>query len=68
MTDAAIVRIQRESVDGYDLLLLEAAAGSGVTQVITDDGDYCCVPHIRMFTNNRGVIGAARAQGRLLVR
>jgi hypothetical protein len=68
MTDAVIMRIQTEPLDGYDLFLLEAAASLGVKQVITDDGDYCCVPGIQMFTSNRGVIAAAHAQGKLLVR
>ncbi len=68
MTDAAIVRVQTEPLDGYDLFLLEAAKSLGVTQVITDDGDYCCVAGIQVFTTNRSVITAAHNQGRLVVR
>ena len=30
---------------------------------ITDDGDYCTVPGIQVFTANRPVLAVARAQG-----
>jgi hypothetical protein len=40
----------------------------GVVQVITDDGDFSTVPGIQVFTANRNVIQAARAQGRLITR
>ncbi len=66
--DAALVRFQTEPVDGYDLFLLEAAAASRITKVITDDGDYCCVPGIQMFTGNQSVLAAAQAQGQLIAR
>jgi hypothetical protein len=68
MTAAAVLRFQTEALDGYDLFLLEAAAASGIFQVITDDGDFCGVPGIRMFTSNQAVIAAAALQGRLVVR
>lgn len=67
-TEAALVRFQNEPVDGYDLFLLEAAAVGQIQKVITDDGDYCCVPGLQMFTGNQSVLAAAQAQGRLLVR
>ncbi len=41
---------------------------SGVTQVLTDDGDFCTVPGITLFTANRGVVEAARVQGKLVIR
>lgn len=66
--NAALVRFQTEPVDGYDLFLLEAAAASRITKIITDDGDYCCVPGIQMFTGNQGALAAAQAQGKLVVR
>jgi len=68
MTKAAILRLQTEALDGYDLFLLEAATASGIVQVITDDGDFCCVSGIRMFTSNQTVLTAALAQGRLVIR
>jgi len=68
MVNSALSHLTTCSVDGYDLFLLEAMAASGVTQVITDDGDFATVPGITVFTANRTIISAARAQGKLLVR
>lgn len=56
------------SVDGYDLFMAEAALKAGVTQIITDDGDYASVPGLTIFTANPRVIQAAQAVGKLLVR
>ena len=67
-TDAALVRFQSQAVDGYDLFLLEAITRAGVVQVITDDGDYCTVPGICVFTSNLAVLARASAQGKLIVR
>jgi hypothetical protein len=67
-TRAALARFQTEALDGYDLFLVEAMHAAGVTQIITDDGDYCGVAGIRMFTSNRNVLLAAKAQGRLVIR
>lgn len=67
-TTAALNRLQTEKVDGYDLFILESMRNHGVVQVITDDGDFATVPGIQVFTANRNVIQAARAQGRLVTR
>jgi len=67
-TDAAIERFSKQPLDGYDLFMLQAMVVAGVTQVLTDDGDFCTVPGIQVFTANRPVLDAARAQGKLLVR
>lgn len=67
-TDAALVRFQTQPLDGYDLFILEAMKASGIVQVITDDGDYCTVPAIRLFTSNKNVLSAASSQGKLVVR
>lgn len=61
-------RLHTESVDGYDLFILESMKENDITQIITDDGDFCTVPGIRVFTKNRNVIDTARAQGKLLTR
>jgi hypothetical protein len=55
-------------IDGYDLFIAEAMANAGVTQILTDDGDYCTVPGIQVLTANRQAIDAAQAQGTLKVR
>lgn len=65
---SALNRLQTEKVDGYDLFILESMRSHGVVQVITDDGDFATVPGIQVFTANRNVIQAARAQGRLITR
>lgn len=65
---SALNRLQTEKVDGYDLFILESMRSHGVVQVITDDGDFATVPGIQLFTANRKVIQAARAQGRLITR
>ena len=64
----ALHRLQTEQVDGYDLFILESMRSLGVTQVITDDGDFTTVSGIRVFTANQNVIQAALTQGRLVTR
>ncbi|NEU77183.1 hypothetical protein PI95_032980 [Hassallia byssoidea VB512170] len=67
-SNAALTRFQTQLLDGYDLLILEAMDKAGVTQIITDDGDYVTVPGIKVFTANNGAIAAGKTQGKLLVR
>lgn len=67
-TSAALNRFKTEKLDGYDLFFLESMSNYGVVQVITDDGDFCTVPGIQVFTANRSVINAARNQGRIITR
>jgi hypothetical protein len=67
-TTAALGRLSTELLDGYDLFMAEAIAAAGVTQVLTDDGDFCTVHGIQVFTANRHVLEAARAQGKLRTR
>jgi hypothetical protein len=65
---AALARLPSEPVDGYDLFLLKSMAASGVTQLLSDDGDCCCVAGLTLFTANARGLTAARAQGRLRAR
>lgn len=67
-TSNALNRFHTDKVDGYDLFILESMRKHGVVQVITDDGDFATVPDIQVFTANRGVINAARDQGKLQTR
>jgi hypothetical protein len=67
-TDAALIRFATQPVDGFDLFLLEGMAAAGITQVLTDDGDYSTVPGLEVFTANPRVITAARSAGLLLLR
>jgi len=67
-TASALGRLPTQLLDGYDLFMAEAAVAAGVTQVLTDDGDYCTVPGIQLFTANRPVLEAARTQGKLITR
>jgi len=48
--------------------MVEAMTAAGVSQILTDDGDYCTVPNIQVFTANQRVIDAARQQARLITR
>lgn len=68
ITNKAQVSTEEAAADGYDLFILESMRSHGVVQVITDDGDFATVPGIQVFTANRNVIQAARAQGRLITR
>jgi len=68
LIDAAITRLKTDAMDGYDILMLEAARADGTCQVLTDDGDFATVSGIRVHTSNRNVIHAARDAGKLIVR
>ena len=68
VTDVALARVQTQLLDGYDLFIAEAMPRANIPQVLTDDGDYCTIPGIQVFTANRNVIVAATAQGRLVKR
>lgn len=67
-TDAALLRMATQPLDGYDVFILEAISNAGVVKVITDDGDYVTVPGIQVFTANQNVITAAQNQGKLITR
>lgn len=55
-------------LDGYDLFMAEAGLHSGISQIITDDGDFATIPGITLFTANQRVIQDAKAAKKLLVR
>jgi predicted nucleic acid-binding protein len=67
-TDLALNRLNSQFLDGYDLFMLAAMDRAGVTQIITDDGDYVTVPGIQVFTSNQNVIREATRQKKLLRR
>lgn len=64
LTTAALQDFTQLPVDDYDLFVIRALNAAGIKQVISDDGDFCCVPGITLFTANPNVISAARAQGK----
>lgn len=66
--DAALRALARVALDGYDLFALKTLHETKVLQVISDDGDFCIVPGITLFTTNKNVLLAAQAQGKLLKR
>ena len=68
LTDRALQRMAAESLDGYDLFLLEAMSEAGIQNIITDDGDYATVPGIHLFTANKNVIRTAKNQKKLVRR
>lgn len=65
---SALTLFPSVGLDGYDLFMAEAALTAGVTQIVTDDGDYTTVPGLTIYTANRKVIQAAQAGGKLLAR
>ena len=67
-TANALQELKARALDGYDVFSLHTALASGVNCVLSDDGDFCVVPQIVLFTANRTVLAAAQAQGRLVVR
>ena len=60
--------MSRCAVDGYDLFMVEVLKATGVIQVLSDDGDFCTVAGITLFTANRAVIAQATSQQRLATR
>ncbi|MEX5539912.1 hypothetical protein [Pseudomonas poae] len=67
-SQTAMSRISRDLVDGYDLFILETMSLKGLSQIITDDGDFATVSGIQVFTANKNVIAAASQQGKLITR
>jgi predicted nucleic acid-binding protein len=66
--DAALKCFQSSSVDGYDIVMLDAMERCAIRRVLTDDGDFATVPGIQVFTANPATISAARRAGQLLIR
>jgi hypothetical protein len=52
-------------LDCHNLYFLQSVRAAGNSHILTDDGDFCTVSGITLFTANRGVIEAARALGKL---
>lgn len=68
LTDKVCHDITSCPADPHDLFMVENSIKAGVSQIITDDGDFATIPGIRVFTANRNVIQAARDQGKLILR
>ena len=66
--DAALRALAKVALGGYDLFALRTLHETKVLEVISDDGDFCIVPGITLFTTNKNVILAAQAQGKILKR
>lgn len=45
---------------------LQTGPAAGNPHILTDDGDFCTLSGITLFTANRNVCEAARAQGKLV--
>ena len=63
LIENALLGLQTQRLDGYDFFLLEAARRNGVTQILTDDGDFSTIPGLTVLTNNKRVIELAQQQG-----
>lgn len=70
VTQAALARFESQSLDGYDLFIIEAIsqAGAGQVRIITHDQDYATVNNIQVFTANGNAISNARRLNKLRVR
>ena len=68
MVNRALDALENYSIDGYDILIVEAMDRRGIINVITDDGDFASVPDVMLFTANPHTISVARRQGRLHTR
>jgi predicted nucleic acid-binding protein len=68
VTNSALLRLQSQNLDGYDLFMLEAMNKEGITQIITDDGDFSTIAGISVFTANGNIIRAAKNQNKLVTR
>lgn len=64
-SDSVVSRFQSTKLDGYDMLLLESTQGY-ISNILTDDGDFCTVDGITVYTANYNVINTARKQHKLL--
>jgi len=62
--ERTVARMPELPLDSYDILSLpgEASATSSVRGVISDDGDFCGVQGLTLFTANQTVLNAARQQ------
>ncbi len=68
MVKDSLKRIKTQELDGYDAFIVEALFAAGITQVITDDGDFGRVAGVTVFTANSRLIREADAQGKLIKR
>lgn len=68
MVKALLAALPKLPLDGYDFFPLKVLHETGITQIMSGDGDFCTVPGITLFTDNKNVITAAREAGKLLAR
>jgi predicted nucleic acid-binding protein len=68
ITDKACQDITPYLADPSDLFMVENFIKAGISQIITDDGDFATIPGLRVFTANRSVIQSARDQNKLILR
>lgn len=68
LTDRTCQALQAIATDPHDYYMVESARLAGITQIITDDGDFATVPNVIVFTANNNIIQAAQAQGKLISR
>ena len=66
--DATATLFEQVSLDGYDLISVEAMRVNGIKHIITDDKDFLTVPGIIVLSANNNAIQAAQAAGRLITR
>ncbi|HEI6905125.1 TPA: PIN domain-containing protein [Yersinia enterocolitica] len=68
VTNRCIQSLKTNTLDGYDLMILDSMSQNNIKNIITDDSDYVTVKDINVFTANTNVIKCAAAQGKLITR
>lgn len=67
LVNLSLQHIKVAGLDGYDSFMVESLLQAGITQVITDDGDFGRVGGITVFTANNNLIREARKQKKLIL-
>ncbi|HDV8181091.1 MULTISPECIES: PIN domain-containing protein [Enterobacteriaceae] len=68
VTDSCISSIKALGLDGYDLMIVDSMKNHNITNIITDDIDYCTIPGINVYTANRNLLQLASQQSKIKTR
>lgn len=66
LTTTCLQNMNTNTLDGYDLMIHESMIQSGITNIITDDGDFTSIHGINVFTLNKNVLSCAATQNKLM--
>jgi predicted nucleic acid-binding protein len=63
-----LAQLKIYSMGAYDAAIVNLLFKNNCLNIITDDGDFCTVKGLTMFTANETILNAARAQNKLIAR